>query len=340
MSESPTQDVWTVGRLLKWTADYFARCGIDAPRLEAEILLATAMECERIDLYTRYTEIASDDVRAKYRDLVKRRAAGAPTAHLTGEKEFYSLNFKVTPDTLIPRPETEHLIIETLDLIKKNYLSAANQNQAEKLTDGEQPQEPEDSVTDAQTGETYIKFVPRSNPLQDVKLNILDVGSGSGIIPITLATRLPSCRFVAVDISQPALEVAKQNAQTHNVADRIEFRHSDLFSAIKPEESFDFILSNPPYIGEEERPTLDASVRDYEPAIALFSGPKGTDLIERLIAQAPGKLNAGGWLLFEISPIIHQSVLDIVRSQSELSYITTINDFAGLARVVVCRNNR
>ena len=339
MPDSQNQDVWTVGRLLKWTADYFAQHGVDTPRLDADVLLAKAMQCERIGLYTRFTEVASDDVRAVYRDLVKRRASGTPTAYLIGEKEFYSLSFKVTPDTLIPRPETEHLIIETLDIIKKQELKEESQGEKTESKDASDSSS-EDSVTDSETGETYIKFVPRANPLQNVKLNILDIGTGSGIIPITLAKQLPSCQFVAVDISQPALEVAKLNAQTHEVIDRIEFRYSDLFSAIKPEEKFDFILSNPPYIGEEERSTLDASVRDFEPSIALFSGPKGTDLIEKILVQAPDRLKPDGWLLFELSPIIHDQVLDILSKISKLTYIKTVCDFAGLKRVVVCRNNR
>lgn len=337
MPDPQEQDVWTVGRLLKWTADYFAQHGVDTPRLDAEVLLAKAMNCERIGLYTRFTEVASDEIRAVYRDLIKRRASGTPTAYLIGEKEFYSLTFKVTPDTLIPRPETEHLIIETLDIIKKQELGELQ----EKNNDTEETAaQSDDTVTDAETGETYIKFVPRSNPLQNVKLDILDVGTGSGIIPISLAKQLPSCKFVAVDISQPALEVAKFNAQTHEVSDRIEFRYSDLFSAIKPEEKFDFILSNPPYIGEEERPTLDASVRDFEPAVALFSGPKGTDLIEKILAQAPDRLKPGGWLLFELSPIIHDQVLDILPKSSSLTYVKTVTDLAGLKRVIACQNNR
>ena len=338
MPDQQEQDVWTVGRLLTWTADYFAKHGVDTPRLDAEVLLAKAMGCERIGLYTRFMEPASDEVRATYRDLIKRRASGAPTAHLIGEKEFYSLTFKVTPDTLIPRPETEHLIIETLDIIKKQELGELQEKsvESEKAPD----QTSEDTVTDAETGETFIKFVPRANPLQNVKRDILDVGTGSGIIPVTLAKQLPSCRFVAVDISQPALDVAKLNAQTHEVSDRIEFRYSDLFSSIKSDEKFDFILSNPPYIGEEERAELDASVRDFEPATALFSGPKGTDLIEKLLDQASDKLKPGGWLLFELSPIIHDSVLSTLSKTPKLTYIKTVKDFAGLNRVVVCRNNR
>lgn len=338
MSDQQNQDVWTIGSLLKWTADYFAQHGIDTPRLDAEILLAKAMGCERIGLYTKFMEPASDEVRATYRDFVKRRAAGTPTAYLIGEKEFYSLSFKVTPDTLIPRPETEHLIIETLDIIKKQELGEPQEKSSE--SEDASDQTTENTVTDAETGETYIKFVPRANPLQDVKLNILDVGTGSGIIPITLAKQLPSCRFVAVDISQPALEVAKFNAQTHEVSGQIEFRYSDLFSAIKSDEKFDFILSNPPYIGEEERGTLDASVRDFEPASALFSGPKGTDLIERMLEQAPDRLKPGGWLLFELSPIIHDRVLNILNKAPSLTYVKTVKDFSGLNRVIVCRNNR
>lgn len=338
MPEPQEQDVWTVRRLLKWTADYFAQHGIDTPRLDAEILLTKAMGCDRIGLYTRFMEPASDEVRATYRDLVKRRTAGTPTAYLIGEKEFYSLSFKVTQDTLIPRPETEHLIVETLDIVKKQALGEPQKtkNESEETSDSSS----EDTVTDSETGETYIKFVPRANPLQDVKLNILDIGTGSGIIAITLAKQLPSSRFVAVDISQPALEVAKLNAQTHEVIDQIEFRYSDLFSAIKSDEKFDFILSNPPYIGEEERTSLDASVRDFEPAVALFSGQKGTDLIEKMLAQAPDRLNSGGWLLFELSPIIHDQVLSILSNISNLTYIKTVKDFSGLNRIVVCRNNR
>ena len=283
MPDQQEQDVWTVGRLLKWTADYFAQHGVDTPRLDAEILLAAAMGCERIGLYTRFMEPASDEVRATYRDLIKRRASGAPTAHLIGEKEFYSLTFKVTPDTLIPRPETEHLIIETLDIIKKQELGELQEKsvESEKAPD----QTSEDTVTDAETGETFIKFVPRANPLQNVKRDILDVGTGSGIIPVTLAKQLPSCRFVAVDISQPALDVAKLNAQTHEVSDRIEFRYSDLFSSIKSDEKFDFILSNPPYIGEEERAELDADFRQTCAGRRLFDGQAGQPV--RLYPERP-----------------------------------------------------
>src|SRR5688572_22300881 len=112
-------ETWTVGRLLTWTADYLKKSGSPSPRLDAEVLLAAARKCERISLYTAFEEIVPDDVRSAFRDLVKRRAAGTPVAYLVGKKEFYSLSFQVTPDVLIPRPETEHLVVAALDLLAR-----------------------------------------------------------------------------------------------------------------------------------------------------------------------------------------------------------------------------
>ena len=113
-----TPEPWTIGRLLKWTTDHFRQQGSDSPRLDAEVLLAHACNCKRIELYTKFDEIAGDELRTQYRELVKRRAAGMPIAYLVGQKEFYSLPFTVSPDVLIPRPETEHLIVALLDKAK------------------------------------------------------------------------------------------------------------------------------------------------------------------------------------------------------------------------------
>ncbi|MCH2123869.1 MAG: peptide chain release factor N(5)-glutamine methyltransferase [Pirellulaceae bacterium] len=109
---------WTIGRLLTWTSDYLTKQGSTSPRLDAEVLLADACGCERIDLYTAFDRAATETVRVTFREMVRRRAEGTPVAYLVGKREFYSLSFRVTPDVLIPRPETEHLVIETLDLIK------------------------------------------------------------------------------------------------------------------------------------------------------------------------------------------------------------------------------
>ena len=113
-----TAETWTINRLLTWTADYFKKQQLEQPRLEAEVLLAHALGCQRIQLYTRFDEIVSDDLRGKFREFVKNRVAGMPVAYIVGRKEFYSLNFHVTRDTLIPRPETEHLVLAVVDALK------------------------------------------------------------------------------------------------------------------------------------------------------------------------------------------------------------------------------
>src|SRR5215213_6431540 len=122
---SSADEPWTVGRLLKWTVDYLAKHGAENPRLDAEVLLAHARNCRRIDLYTAFGEVANEETRTAFRELVKRRAAGMPVAYLVGHREFYSLDFEVNADVLIPRPETELLVVALLDHVKKRPASDA-----------------------------------------------------------------------------------------------------------------------------------------------------------------------------------------------------------------------
>ena len=289
-----SQESWTIGRLLQWTTEYLKGRGADSPRLDAEVLLAKTLGCERIGLYTAFDDAASEEVRAAFRDLVRRRAEGVPVAYLVGRREFYSLSFRVTPDVLIPRPETEHLVVALLDLAKAR---------------------PSD------------------------ELSICDVGTGSGIIAVCAAKHLPRARVTAIDVSPAALDVARDNAQSHGVADRIEFIESDLLAAVPADRRFDFIASNPPYISEAEMKLLSPEVRDHEPREALLGGPTGTDVIERLLPQAAAHLSPGGQLLLEISPMIHEAVLTLLRSSEAFTPGATIKDLARLPRVVQARKN-
>lgn len=376
-----SDEIWTTARLLKWTADFLAQRGIESPRLEAEILLSKAMGCSRIDLYARFDEPALEETRVMFRSLVKQRAEGMPTAYLIGEKEFFSYPFKVTPDVLIPRPETEHLVSEVLDIVKQRAFNPTIVKSAtdvpgadiepksvgvpmETISDSvvelvaepivaepvdAEPmdaenkqidvilQETDETQIDELTGESYIKFKPKANPLENLNLSIVDLGTGSGIIPISLAKNLPMARFIAVDISESALKVAKANAAFHKVRDRIDFRQGDLFGPIDDCQKFDFVVSNPPYIGESEMPTLDASVRDFEPELALCSGPKGTEIVERILRSAPSYLKSGGYLLIEIGPVIHDAVVELCKQAEGLKYLKTVSDLARLPRIVVLR---
>jgi release factor glutamine methyltransferase len=288
----PSTDDWNVGRLLQWTADYLGKHGSDSPRLDAELLLAQALGCKRIELYTAFDAIPAEESRAAFRDLVRRRAEGAPVAYLVGHREFYSLSFRVTPAVLIPRPETEFLVIALLDLAKR-----------------------------------------RNEP----ELWICDVGTGSGIIAVSVAKYLPRARLTAIDRSDEALAVARENAAAHGVQDRIEFVRSDLFSALPADRRFHLVVSNPPYVSTAEFERLPATVRDFEPRTALVAGPQGTEVIARLIPQAADRLVGGGHLLLETSPMVHESVRALVGAEPRLELGPTIKDLARLSRVVQAR---
>ncbi|GAG11493.1 unnamed protein product, partial [marine sediment metagenome] len=238
-----TAGAWTIGKLIQWTQDYFAGKGIASPRLEAEILLAHALGLKRIELYTGYNRAVPEEKRAGFRDMVRRRARHCPTAYIVGRREFMSLEFRITPDVLVPRPETEFLV--------EGVLERAPDRSAELL--------------------------------------IADIGTGSGCICVSLATRLGKARFIATDISEAALAVARENAERHGVAGRITFLKGDMLEPLAKkgfEGGINFLLSNPPYVSEEEWPGLMPEVRDYEPKVALLAS--GGDALRYYRAIADG----------------------------------------------------
>jgi release factor glutamine methyltransferase len=286
MTDAP----WTIGRLLTWTTDFLRDKGADSPQLDAQVLLAHAKGCTRIQLYTIFDEVAPDALREKFRALVKERAAGKPVAYLVGQREFFSLPFEVTPDVLIPRPETETLVVRALDLAKERFKSGA--------------------------------------------LHIADVGTGSGILAVTLAKRLPQARVTAIDLSPKALAVANRNAEKHGVADRITWIEGDVLAGVPASATFDLIISNPPYVLTSEMATLPADVRNFEPALALDGGEQGTTVIERLLPQAAERLKPGGWLLIEIGPTTAARTESLIDATPGLERQPTLKDLARLPRVV------
>ncbi len=292
---------WTIGRLLVWTIDYLKKHGAENPRLDAEVLLAKSRSCKRIDLYAAYGEEASEALRTTFRDLVSRRAKGTPVAYLVGHKEFYSLDFEVTPDVLIPRPETESLVVALLDHAKEK-------------------------------GDKSNILPREENGL--IPFLIADVGTGSGILAVCAAKYLTQARVTAIDVSPAALRVARRNAERHNVADRIAFLESNLFATVPADARFDFIVSNPPYVSTAEMAELPPDVRDYEPHVALEAGAQGTAVIEPLIAQSAERLKPGGMLLIEISPMIAAAVEQLVRDSNTYELGATIRDPAGHPRVI------
>lgn len=252
-----TNEPWTVARLLAWTREFFTRRGLESPRLCAEILLANALGCARIELYTQHERVPDAEPLARFRENVRAAADGAPIAYLTGEKEFFGLAMSVSPAVLIPRPETEVLVERTIHLLRSQSARG-----------------------------------PR---------RLLDVGTGSGCIAISLARHVADLVVCASDVSEGALTVARANAERHGVLDRIDFRAGDLFAPWCGEAAFDVIVSNPPYIGRREADTLPPNVRDHEPQAALFAGEDGLEVIRRLAQEAGAHLRPGGHLLMEVA---------------------------------------
>ena len=280
-----------------------------SPRLNAELLIMFTLDCDRAYLYAHpEREITPDETR-RYHEALARRATGVPAQYITGHQEFWGLDFIVSPAVLIPRPETEHLVEAVLEIV-----SSAETKQRQQQKQRQQP---------------------RTGVSAPHNLRIVDVGTGAGAIALALAKELPSAEIHATDISAAALEVARANAARHDFTSRIKFHQQDLLTGF-PHGEFDFIVSNPPYVGESEEDSVQLEVRKFEPRNAVFAGPAGLEVIERLIPQAREALRPGGWLVFEISGTIADRVLGLLSRWDE---VEIRNDLQGIARVAIARKH-
>ena len=268
--------------------------------LAAELLLLHATNRSRTSLYSHPEDQLTEPESQNYFSMIERRAAGVPVQHLTGKQEFWGLEFEVTPDVLIPRPETEHVIEVALDrLALRDIRSKHSQNMS---------------------GEGLL---------------IADIGTGSGCIAIALAKELPAAKIFALDVSPAALAVAQRNANQLGFPGRITFLESDLFSAISKDSPlvFDLIVSNPPYIGHREAASLAREVRNHEPAVALFGGEEGYELYADLISQSAAHLKPGGILVLELGHDSHPAVQPLFETPAWTN-IGVTNDLAGIPRVI------
>ncbi len=245
-----------------------------------------ALGCDRAYLYAHpERELTADEAR-RYEAALAERIRGVPAQYIIGHQEFWGMDLVVTPDVLIPRPETEHVI------------------------------------------ETVLELIPQPLPLR-----IIDIGTGSGCIALALAKELPLAEIQAIDISPASLEIARANAARHQLESRIHFREGDLLSGCE-DGFFDFVVSNPPYVGESEEDEVQLEVRKFEPRNAVFAGPHGTEVIERLIPQAHAALKSGGWLVMEISGSIANHVQELLHGWNEVKIRP---DLQSIPRIVQAR---
>ncbi|WP_333685905.1 peptide chain release factor N(5)-glutamine methyltransferase [Mitsuokella jalaludinii] len=312
--------IWTIGRILKWTEQYFKDKGIESPRLDAEVLLAHVLEKQRIYLYVHFDEPLQPAELAAYREMIKQRVLRVPVAQILGEKEFMGLTFKVTADTLVPRPDTEILVQAAVERLKA-MKGEAKAPEDEALADGEEAS----SAADRDEAAADVSQEP---------LRIADIGTGSGAICLSVLRYLAGTVADTVDISPAARAVAEENAASLGLADRVTFHTGDLLQPLVG-MTFAAILSNPPYIPEADIATLAPEVRLKEPHTALSGGRDGLDFYRRLAKEAPAMLVPGGFMAFEVG--IHQAepVAALAKANPLIARTEILPDYAGIDRVVV-----
>lgn len=298
MTETPAD--WTVLRLLTWTQGYLQRSGLQEPRLSAELLLAKVLGCKRVDLYIRHDRLVRPEHLAAYRQLIKRAAEGEPIAYLTGQREFYSLSFKVTPDVLIPRPETELLVDAALAVAKKQRGSAVR-------------------MWDVCTGSGCVAVAAAkwASTLGVLATDISEAALG----------------VAAENMKAHGLERAVYLAH----ADLLDSPKLTATSQPPPFDisgPYDVITANPPYVSQADMDHLPKDVL-REPHVALTAGATGLEVIERLIAGVGKYLRSGGTFAMEMGLGQADRVHQLLKAAGHFQDIAILKDAAGIERTVV-----
>ena len=279
---------WRIIDLINWSELYFKQNAFDNPRYEIEWLLCSLLECGRLDLYMRFDEPLTKLHLRTLRSWVKRRIKHEPLQYITGSCSFYGREFLVSPDVLIPRPETERLIDISIETV-----------------------------------------IDKKSP------SILDIGTGSGCIAITMALEIPDSSVLGVDISPSAKNIAILNRKNFK-AKNTSFVEMDILQKF-PAKNFDLILSNPPYISKEELPTLMEEVKNFEPKIALTDNNDGLKFYNRYAKIAKALLKKDGYLILEVGIGNHPKMVESIFRKSGYNDIKTFKDYNGDIRIILIK---
>jgi release factor glutamine methyltransferase len=282
---------WTIQQALNWADEYLQAEGLPDPRLSAELLLGSVLGLDCLGLIVHFDQSLDEPEWALFQEKVLRRAGHEPIAYLLGQKEFWSLNFEVNPEVLIPRPETELLVEESIKILSDR---------------------------------TGLK-------------TLVELGTGSGAISIALAKstdHTKTTQFLATDISWEALRTAQKNAFNHEVEKKIHLVQGDWLGPFSSRERWiDLLVSNPPYVSDNEMDNLPLTVKRYEPLKALAGGQEGLEAIRHIIQQAGKQLKVGGRLLLEIGETQGDQVLKLAQDH-HFNPTTIRRDSAGKDRVL------
>lgn len=312
----------TYGEAYRKGMEILKNAGIDAPANDAGVLLCYAAGCSRTHLYAYGDSVLPEQIERRYFELLEKRSGSYPLQYITGEQEFMSLVFEVTPDVLIPRQETELLVETVLDYCRIRVLAENDEHVEQEALAKEKLSGRPDGYGKSD------RHAGRRRPVE-----ILDMCTGSGCIAVSLARYLPGCIVTAVDLIPAALAVAGRNAEKHGVSGRVRFIRSDLFGSI-PEKKYDVIVSNPPYIKTEDICKLQPEVKFFEPVAALDGGSDGLCFYREIIRKSPGYLRMGGMLAFETGYDQAKAVAGLMESDGRFSYIRIHRDLSGTDRVV------
>lgn len=284
----------TVRQALQEGTGFLCRMGVESARLDAELLLGKVVGAGREALYLDYEMPLKARQKSLFQRALQRRAQREPISYITGQREFWSLDFLVTPDVLVPRPETEHLVevaLELLGQLDKNF-----------------------------------------------PFRILDLGTGSGAIAVSLAKERSDLEIWATDFSSGALEIARANADQHGVREKVHFLQGDTFKPVEGRRGFfHMVVSNPPYVRRGEIQDLPPEVRDWEPKLALDGGLDGLDLYRRIIQGGQLYLADRGFMVLEIGADMGDEVSRLFAIMDCYSEGAVYQDYAGRDRVVVAR---
>ncbi|MCP5064353.1 MAG: peptide chain release factor N(5)-glutamine methyltransferase [Ignavibacteriae bacterium] len=272
---------------IELSKEYLEKKGIESPRINADLLLADILNCKRMDLYLKFDQPLAEEEIHKYREYIARRGKGEPLQYIVGEVEFYGLNFKVNPNALIPRPETEILV--------ENIITNTNGQQ---------------------------------------NLRILDIGTGSGNIIVSLVKNIKNSEGVSIDLSEEAIEVAKENSLSQNLETRIAFLKKDVLKDdLEILDKFDIIVSNPPYVSNDEYNSLQKEITNHEPKNAVTDFGNGLTFYETISEKAKNILQPKGKLYFEVGIGQAEQVQEIMQ-KNNFEKVEIVKDYSSIDRIV------
>ena len=306
---SPTFARVTVLEVIQRSSDFLARKGVDSPRLQVELLLAHVLQMPRMKLYLNFERPLKEPELETLRGLIKRRGEREPLQHIVGSTSFCGLEITVNGEVLIPRPETELLAEEAW-----KFLLAAAEFPSPRPSPLDGRGEGEDARSPA----------------------VLDFGTGSGCLALAIAAKCPKAEVHALDISEAALQIARENARRLGLSDRVRFHSGDGFSALPDGMTFDLIVSNPPYIPSADIETLQPEVREHDPRLALDGGPDGLAFYRQIAADAGSRLNPGARLMLELGDGQGGAVSELL-TEFGWTVESVLKDHSGRGRILIAR---